>query len=202
MRGLLYKDFINIRQLGKIYLLILCLWAGIAIVENNISFFGGVMSVFSVLIPLTASSYDEKTQWDKYALTMPVTRRELVFSKYLLGLSTLLGCFILTVAVSAFTKTSMAERADMFCVFGALGMACMAVMLPVSFQFGVEKARNAMFLLFLVPAALGLLAEQFPALAPDEAAAERLFHLAPGAAAALLLLSLPVSVLLYERREF
>ena len=39
-----------------------------------------------VMLVITSLAYDERSRWDRYALTMPVSRKEMVLSKYLLGL--------------------------------------------------------------------------------------------------------------------
>lgn len=202
MAGLIYKDFINLKQQAKIYVLIVALWMGVSIIEKNLSFFGGVMAVFSVLLPITAYAYDEKVEWDKYALTMPVSRWELVISKYLFGFVSLCVCLLLTVAVSIVIKQDAAETIDTHCIFAALGMFCMAVSLPSVFKFGSEKARNIMFLFFMVPALASLLLENLNIVALDAAMAERLTHLAPLFAAVVLILSVPLSIRIYETKEF
>ena len=45
------------------------------------------MILFTIMIPMVAMSYDDKSKWDRYALTMPVSRRDMVLSKYLLALA-------------------------------------------------------------------------------------------------------------------
>ena len=62
MKGLLYKDIVNLKQQGKVYLLILGLWIAVGIANKDAAFFGGVMSVFAVLIPLSAVAYDEESE--------------------------------------------------------------------------------------------------------------------------------------------
>lgn len=202
MAGLIYKDFVNLKQQAKIYLLIVVVWMAVSIAEGNLSFFGGMMAVFSVLLPLTCYAYDEQGQWDKYALTMPISRKEIVLSKYVFGL-VMLGCsLLLTMAVSAATKQDVGEAMEVHCIFAALGIFCMAVIFPSVFRFGVEKARNIMFLCFLIPAAVAMLWEKMDFAAPTPQLAERLTYLAPVAAIVLLLISIPLSISIYEKREF
>lgn len=202
MKGLVYKDIINLKQQAKIYLLILGVWVFVSIAERNMSFFGGVMAVFSVLLPITAYAYDEKVSWDKYALTMPVSRRELVISKYLFGLAMLAVSLVLTVLVGIVVNRGLSECIEICSVFLALGLICMAVTLPAVFRFGTEKARNIMFLFFLVPAAAGMLWEHLDMKAPDPETIRLMTYAAPVAGAALLLLSIPVSIRIYGKKEF
>lgn len=202
MKGLLFKDLVNIRQQARIYTLILAIWILIGITEKNLSFFGGVMSIFSAMVPLTACGYDEKANWDKYALTMPVTRKQLVISKYLLGILILLCGFGLMLLAGLFTDTALTEQIDIICVFGALGMTCMALMLPAVFRLGVEKARTVMMLIFIIPTVVLLAVDRLDLATPDPEMLRTLLHMAPAAAAVLFLLSIPFSIYLYEKREF
>ena len=202
MKGLLFKDLVNIRQQARIYTLILGIWILIGIAEKNLSFFGGVMSIFSAMVPLTACGYDEKANWDKYALTMPVTRKQMVISKYLLGILILLCGFGLMLLAGLFTDTALTEQIDIMCVFGTLGMTCMALMLPAVFRLGVEKARTVMMLIFIIPTAALLAVGRLDLATPDPQLLRTLLHMAPVAAAILFLMSIPFSVYLYEKREF
>ncbi|MCI8317270.1 MAG: ABC-2 transporter permease [Lachnospiraceae bacterium] len=85
MMSLVYKDFMNLRVQAKLYALIIAVWTVVAGMEKNPSFLGGVLSIFSILIAITSCAYDERAGWDKYALTMPIGKRELVLSKYVVS---------------------------------------------------------------------------------------------------------------------
>lgn len=202
MAGLIYKDFINLKQQARIYALIVALWMGVSVIEKNLSFFGGVMAVFSALLPITAYAYDEKVEWDKYALTMPILRRDLVISKYLFGLVSLCVSLALTVLVSLAIKQDAAETISIHCIFAALGMVFMAVSLPTVFKFGSEKARNIIYMFFIVPALASLILQNLNIAVPDAGLVERLTHLAPLFAAVVLILSVPLSIRIYETKEF
>jgi energy-coupling factor transporter ATP-binding protein EcfA2 len=41
--------------------------------------------VYAAMLPITVIAYDERSKWDQLAAMMPYSKRELVFSKYLLG---------------------------------------------------------------------------------------------------------------------
>ena len=94
MKGLLLKDIYNLRKVGKQYILILAFFTVYCFFLKNPSFFPmmTVMS-FSMLI-LTSMGYDEAAGFDKYALTLPVNREDLVRTKYLLLLLLLAAGFV------------------------------------------------------------------------------------------------------------
>lgn len=95
MKGLLLKDIYNMRKVGKQYLLILLFFTCYCFFLKNPSFFPmmTVMS-FSMLV-LTTMGYDEAAGFDKYALTLPLNREDLVRAKYLLLVLLLVFSFVL-----------------------------------------------------------------------------------------------------------
>lgn len=141
MKGLILKDFINLKSQLKIYLMILIMWLGIGLFNDSASFFSGVMQMFVVMIPITAMAYDDKTKWDCFALTMPLSRKELVLARYVfmlmvvafVALSSMIGCFIINKDMGA---------SFMITLLGApVGLILNGVLMPIIFQFGVEKGR-------------------------------------------------------------
>ena len=202
MRGLLYKDFINLRQQGRYYVMIVGIWAAISVMNKNPEFFGGLMAMFSILMPLTAYAYDEKAGWDNYALTMPVTRRKLVVARYVFGLIVLSVSAVLTLAVCLAENMELTEILELIVILGSISMICMAFTFPVVLRFGAEKARTVMILFFLIPIACSLIAEQAGIRLPDGAALERMVWLLPVAAMVCLLVSLGCSIRIYEKKEF
>ena len=202
MKGLLYKDFINLKQQARYYVMIVGIWAVISVMNRNPEFFGGLMAMFCILMPLTAFAYDEKAGWDKYALTMPVTRRKLVVSRYVFGLLILSVSAVLTLAVCLAENMGLTEVLVMIAVLGSIGMICMAFTFPVVLRFGAEKARTVLILIVLIPIACGLVAEQAGLQLPDGASLERMIWLLPVSAMAGLLVSLGCSMRIYEKKEF
>lgn len=159
MISLVYKDLTNLKQQAKIYFVIIAVWVVVALTQKSPEFLGGVLSVFAVLVAITAYAYDEKAGWDKYALTMPVGRREIVLSKYILS-CLVLGCgMLLFVVLNIVLHTRPEEFWPLTCTFLAVGLLALEVILPVIFQFGVEKGRIIIMLIFLLPSIIAMVAD-------------------------------------------
>ena len=203
MMSLLYKDLMNLKQQARIYLLIIGIWIVVAGMENNPSFLGGVLAVFSILIAITAYAYDEKNGWDKYALTMPLGRRELVLSKYALALLTLVCSMVLFVGLNVALRSPGKEFLDLSCIFLALGLLVMDVVLPLIFRFGVEKGRVVLMLAFLIPSVIGLVGGE---LIPDSVTrilfSEASMYVWVAAGVLLVPVSAFISLAIYQRKEF
>ena len=152
MKGLLYKDFYCLKQNMKYIFAILLLYGFIFIPQGNSGILGAVVIIFPMLV-ITTLSYDHAGKWDRFALTMPVTRKMLVRSKYILFLMMLLFGMLIG---AVFSAAGLLFRQD-FDVM-EIGMEIMAVavaalwfgiiLLPLIYRFGVERARLFLLLLF------------------------------------------------------
>ncbi|WP_340008936.1 ABC-2 transporter permease [Paenibacillus sp. FSL K6-0276] len=203
MKGLLLKDLLNLKKQGKMYLILVGFYLVFSIAMNNTSFFGGMVCILSAMLPVTALSYDERAKWDKFALTMPVSRRDMVTSKYVLGLSfSLLGVIIFFLC-NLLTKVELSLNLTTSLVFLGLGILVLSLTLPILFKFGVEKGRILMMLIFFVPAGIIML---LPNLGlsftrPSENLLKMLTYAAPVALIAIALISIMVSIRIYQRKE-
>ena len=154
MSGLLYKDFSIIKKQGRVYLILIAFYAIFGVATKNVSMFPAMISVFALMLPLTTLSYDEASKWDKFALTMPVSRRSIVLSKYLLAFVISCVTLVLNVIVGALCGQNVLEA---FVVgassgFGILMLA--SAVLPLVFKLGVEKGRLALVAVVMIPAIL------------------------------------------------
>ena len=153
MKGMLYKDLINLKQQGKSWLLIIALYAFIGVMQNNMQFSFSMVAVLSVLVPISLCSYDERCGWDKYVLTMPLNRAEVVLAKYLFCFATLAVLLLLPVALAWYLGTGLAELCITVAVNLLMGMLLQGVLLVSLFKFGTEKARFVLFAVVFIPIA-------------------------------------------------
>ncbi|MEL7656992.1 MAG: ABC-2 transporter permease, partial [Bacillota bacterium] len=87
MIGLILKDFYTIRQYSKTMLFMLVFFALISAgLDNPAAFFEGFIIIMSTMMSIYSFSYDNLAKWDRYGLSLPVTRKEVVASKYILSL--------------------------------------------------------------------------------------------------------------------
>ena len=117
IKGLLKKDLYNLASY-KTTLIIIVLFCGIAIIGTDAIYWGSVViGIIVGMISLSTFSYDEMSKSNKYILTLPVTRKEIVLEKYVLAIgATILGSllgFALTLLIGnimnsyAFDKISL-----------------------------------------------------------------------------------------------
>ena len=133
----------------------------LAFQENNIIV---IVPVFvSMMIFMTTFSYDEYNKWEAYAISLPVSRKNIVKAKYfasiILWAIALLVTAVITVVMGIFEQNiNYSEMIGMIlgCVFSIVLLE--ALMFPLIFKFGVEKGRIGVFIgVFVIAALLGFI---------------------------------------------
>lgn len=147
MKGLLRKDLYTLKNTFGILSAFMLIYALIGYVDNNASMLVAVVAVVAMMLPANSISYDEFYHWDCYVLTMPVSRKMVVQSKYVLCV--LLSCFMLLVGV-VFTMLLGGSFIDAFfgtwCV-AVLSLIISALALPCMFKWGAQRGRLILVLI-------------------------------------------------------
>ncbi|NLN04023.1 MAG: ABC-2 transporter permease [Clostridiaceae bacterium] len=201
MKGLLLKDFYTLIKQVRFFLLILLLMA--ILPGTSMAPF---VVLYAVMLPVSILGYDERAKWDRYAAMLPYTKKSIVLSKYIMGYAGLFLASLLTVTghvVYANIKGSVIE-AGYFYEMGVLvsiALFYLAVHLPFMYKFGVEKGR-LVFLALTAVVVFGLmyLSDKISkglTLDPNDL----LVYIIPAAIIANLV-SIPVSIRIYEKKEF
>lgn len=214
MIGLVKKDLFLLRRVYmKNFFLVLALYTALGIALKMTSFFT-LMSWMYGFYVLSLFSVDNACRWDFYAATLPVSRRAVVTAKFLLlGLCVAAGqVYSLVMAPVAYLVVGVPLMESVLTsLLAALVLVVyFAVMLPLTYAFGPEKARSAMLLALVVVGggifaaaslgdAGGLLTAMFgwmeTSLVPG-------IGVLAGAAAAVCLVCWLASCRIYEKKEF
>ena len=194
MKGLLYKDFCILMRQMRIFMFAILL---LCVVNEQLVTFA---ILYAAMLPYSTLAYDEQSQWLRFAAMTPCRPLDIVLSKYLLGWL-LMGC---TAAISLLLNAMIGRlgtELSAAAVISALaaGLICLAVMLPVMFRFGVERARMGVILIFVVIFSLVGSGEFFTASALP--VLENLPLLLMAAAALISAGSVVLSVKLFRGRE-
>ncbi len=140
MKGLLIKDFCVFTRKMKAFFLMMMVFAA---VPNGAML--GFAVMYSGMLPITASAYDENSKWDELAAMMPYSVFQLVFSKYALGyILTLIAAaasFVIHSIVGYFAHTLTATFPMEIMVYICVSFIITALDLPIILCFGTEKGR-------------------------------------------------------------
>ncbi len=160
MKALLLKEFYVASRTCRSFLLVIAVFFALSFFGRNSQFFFLYPLTMVGMIPVTLLSYDERDGWDKYSLTLPCTRAQLVSAKYLIGLI-FGGVVFLLVELLLLIGLSMGGNFDFLSMSSALllmGLLGPSILMPFVFKFGSEKGRIAYYfvlaLLFAVIAFL------------------------------------------------
>ncbi len=167
MKGLIIKDFMNIGNSMKTLIILLFVYAVLFISSFDAITFIIVMAiVFSTTVPVTFS-YDNISKWDRFALTLPVSREQIVKSKFitLIIFTTISILITMIVAIagiiinSSVRGNSISNMPELILqiVLTTLIAIIFAIVLgstniTLLFKFGVEKARIISISLSFLPA--------------------------------------------------
>lgn len=161
MKALLYKDFVALWKYCKGYFaMCVCFLISHVFVEDMV-FFRIYPMIFMGMLPSTLIAYDERDKWENLALTMPLSRKQIVTEKYLVGLILQLGTLAAT-GVSVFLHGVMHHSLDLDSLVAdlltswVLAMAAPSLMLPPVFKVGSEKGRLAYTLMMVLVMAAGV----------------------------------------------
>ena len=208
MKGLILKDLYMIKSYCRVFMLSVLIFLAVSLLNEESFVFFVYPCMLCGMIPVTLISYDERFRWQQYSAALPCTRRQLVVSKYLIGLISELAAIVLTgaahavkaIAVGSFVPRSLLSLLAV-AFFAALTIP--SITLPFIFKFGAEKGRVAFY------GAIGVMCALFVVVSRFE---QPLFDLQKGfgaappvlvlAGLAVYALSCCLSIALYGRREF
>ena len=163
IKGLLKKDLYNLASY-KASLIIIVLFCGIAIVGTEAINWGSIIICTIVgMIALSTFSYDEIAKSNKYILTLPTNRKEIVKEKFILAIgATILGgilglllTIIVTNVMNYIRPENMIninyESLITTTIGGMFGISLIqAIQIPSIFKWGAEKGRIQMFILLFI----------------------------------------------------
>ncbi|HIS12562.1 MAG TPA: ABC-2 transporter permease [Candidatus Onthocola stercoravium] len=161
MLGLVKKDLLMIKGNIRQVILFLVVFLVLAFQENNIIV---IVPVFvSMMVFITTFSYDEYNKWDAYAIALPISRKNIVKSKYIASVILWLIALLVTVVITVIMGI-IGQNINYFEMFGMI-LGCVfsivlleAIMFPLIFKFGVEKGRIGLFVgVFAIAALLGFI---------------------------------------------
>ncbi|MTL83259.1 ABC-2 transporter permease [Turicibacter sanguinis] len=168
MKGLILKDLLNLRKNLKT-IIIMCLFYTLLFSTLNPTFLSGMITILFAMQILTTFSYDDYSKWNMYALSLPTTKKQLVLSKYILGISFIIFggvfSFILTSLLSLF-KGSFILGDLVASIIGSTGIMILMILilLPLIFKYGVERSRIMLLAIFAIPTVLILIISKVLAL--------------------------------------
>ena len=165
MKSLILKDLYNIGHNAKSMLFILLVLA-VTLVPTS----GGVegymitCAIMCSMMIVTTFAFDDSSKWTRYALIMPVSKKELVAGKFAVlaifcGVGSVFGLLVGLISRVAMDKaalvlTETGELMLLALVAWVIGFALGSMLIPLVLKFGAEKGRILLLVSVLVPTAI------------------------------------------------
>ncbi|MHA6533677.1 ABC-2 transporter permease [Paenibacillus sp. BAC0078] len=163
MKSLILKDLYNIGHNAKSMVFTLLVFAVIFIPFSGPEAYIIASGVLCSMMVMTTFSFDDNSKWMKYAMVTPVTKKELVASKFIVLLifsvigavsGLVIGC-IGGIIVRKVDYSNMSNILTLLFVT-LIGLVIAEILgsmsIPLLFKFGTEKARTLSLVSFIVPA--------------------------------------------------
>ena len=202
MKGLLLKDWYTLTKQLKFtlgLLVVLTILPGYSTVSFAL--------LYSAMLPITALAYDERSKWDELAAMMPYSVRQIVGGKYVLGVASI----VVAVLISAVAQGLMGlvqkdfavqEVLTMVCFMAFLAVVLVSVDLPIMYAFGVERGRVMFMVICAMVAGIGVgISEPLMHLLNRLELGVAPFLVLPTVAIVILLISMEISIKLYQKRK-
>lgn len=129
-----------------LFVLVLLYQALYCVVGSDLSFLSMITVIVGGMFSYNSIAYDEKNGWNRFVLTTAYSRKDYVLGKYLLAFTgTLAGALVALLSDSlAMTFGRVEAEATLSPILPAVIAATFLMVsfsLPLSFLFGMEKAR-------------------------------------------------------------
>lgn len=178
MIGLLWKDFCLIKKSSKIILMVGLFYGILSIFSKTSSYFSFVWAFIGLNLVITTFSYDEYNKWDKFAAALPLSRKDIVKSKYFLSLLLIIVCtlvsLILAIPLELMQSEVLLESVFMSAAI-SFGICCIYIGIYISsiYRFGVERSRNVFLGAVFIPILIGFLLSKANIPIPSEEILEK-----------------------------
>lgn len=211
MKPLIIKDIYVLARTMKLYLVLMICYAALGVSGN--SFFYYFPIIFASVLPLTVYSYDEQSHFTGFSLTLPVTRRALVLSKYALGFFLTGSAAIIVILFHECFLLLPLEETPAFSLLGLLVISCVGLLamdlnLPLILWLGAEKGR--LFYIITICASAVIVSGSTVGVKPAGSFPPLAHGISSGVAAAIAvsflllatLVSVMVSLKIFDKKSF
>lgn len=162
MKGLIIKDLLQLKSYFKTLIIFMFIFVCVSLEPENTST-DGILTIMMTLglgmFGMATFSYDEMAKANKYILTFPLTKKEVVLSKYVLQIIlTLTGAIlgsILSVIISLVLSKNIPNFIDLISIAlgGLFGIGLVeSIQMPCFYKMGAEKGRIYMFIITVIVA--------------------------------------------------
>lgn len=157
INGLITKDLLQLKNYRKTLIVFILIFVFAGLAQETTKGVGFMITVMLILgfgmFGMATFNYDEQSKADGYILTFPVTKKEILLSKYILIIgSTIIGAIVGIIAsyIIVFIINKQLPNIQDYinvALAGILGVGLIeAIQIPCVYKWGAEKGRIQMFI--------------------------------------------------------
>jgi len=154
IKGLIIKDLLQLKSYKKTLIVFIFVFVATSIAQENSRNLLTVMLTLGLgMFSIATFSYDEMAKADKYILTLPLTKKEVVLGKYLLVIiSTILGSILGVIASSILELVTTGDQPNFLelielAIGSIFGIGIVeSIQVPFIYKYGAEKGRIQIFI--------------------------------------------------------
>ena len=161
MKGLLLKDAYQMWYYTRWIILaaVAMMLVGVFYMKEGSNFFMLYGGLLLGIQPMTLLAYDQSGRFSAYSAALPVTKKQIVGGKYLIGLCGMALAELLSMAALAAAQLLWGTVTVQITVATLLQVAMLTllgniILLPLAYRFGYEKAKYVYYLSIGVLASL------------------------------------------------
>lgn len=148
MKGLFVKDIELMKQQKQFFILVIVMGVILNLAgSGSISFATGYFTIVTAIFAITTISYDEFDNGLAFLITLPVTRKQYVAEKYLLGAGLTAATWGITTITGVICKGvaelqgDLSEKIIDTLIYIPMALLMLAASLSLVIHFGAEKGR-------------------------------------------------------------
>lgn len=157
MRGLLVKEIELMKQQKQFFILVVVMGIILNLTgSGSVSFATGYFTIITATFVITTMSYDEFDNGFVFLMTLPITRKQYVAEKYLLGTGLTIVAWAVATVLALICKfaANRGESVSEIMIGGVatipVALLMLAMFIPLGIYFGVEKGRYIAIVLWII----------------------------------------------------
>ena len=169
MKGLLIKDLLCLKNYKKSFIVSLVMAGFIGFVDSEVGNVIGIVTImFAFMFSAISTStfaYDELSNSEKYILTLPVSKKDILLSKYIFSILCLLCGILMGMILGSILTLTLNGKiinldSDLSTIMGGF-IVCsfmLCIQIPCIYKYGVEKGRvqALIFMTLIISVIIGI----------------------------------------------
>lgn len=204
MTGLILKDLVYLRRTARIVVILLAFYLILFATTGGDSAAGilsGATVLLTVILSVNAFAYDEAAKWSIYERSLPVAKSGIVLARYLLALIFSTAMTLISFLMELFIRGVSSDNLAALWASWSIALLFSAVLFPLMYKYGTQKARFALMIIVLLPTLGVILLQKTNLPMPSESALLIAVRLIPLFSAAAYFISYLISCRVFARRE-